>query len=470
MVDESVLFLTVTELAPRIRTGQLSPVELTQAYLERSRRIGPQLNAYVTLTEALALEQARQAEREIRAGHYRGPLHGIPYAAKDLLAVAGYPTTWGARPCAQQRFPYTSTAITRLEQAGAVLLGKAAMIELAGGLGYRYASASLTGAARNPWNRDYWTCGSSSGSGAVVAAALGAFALGSETWGSIVCPSAFCGVSGLRPTFGRVSRFGAMALAYSMDKIGPMARSAEDLALILEAIAGNDPRDPDSLPESQARFTAASVQIRLQRPLRIGWLEGLWDKPAAGVAEAAEQARRVLAEHGAIVEPARLPQGPWDEAANITVAVEATAAFRDLLESGQVAELADPLAHVNGYASLALGAADYLQAQRVRAELQQKMDALFDRYDVLAAATMPVPATRLEANLETDLTFPDPLGSVGNLCGLPAVSVPCGIIREGLPVGLEFLGRVLDDAAVLAAAVFFQQHTDWHRRHPPGLS
>src|SRR5882724_9234235 len=232
MLSEDILFLPVAELSKRIHARQLSPVELTESYLERSRGIGPKLNAYATLTPDLALKQAHAAQKEIAAGKYRGALHGIPYAAKDLLAVKGYPTTWGARPYADQRIDTDATVIKKLEAAGAVLLGKAAMIELAGGLGYRYPSASATGAARNPWNRERWTCGSSSGSAAIVAAGLAPFAIGSETWGSILCPSSHCGVTGLRPTYGRVSRHGAMALSYTLDKVGPLARSAEDCALI----------------------------------------------------------------------------------------------------------------------------------------------------------------------------------------------------------------------------------------------
>lgn len=219
MLSEEILFLPITELSQRIRQKHLSPVELTESYLDRGRKFGPLLNAFATPTPELALEQARTAEKEIAAGKYRGPLHGIPYAAKDLLAVKGYPTGWGARPYSGQQFDYDATVIGKLNQAGAVLLGKAAMIELAGGMGYRFASASATGAAKNPWNQDYWTCGSSSGSGAIMGAGLAAFALGTETWGSIICPSGFCGISGLRPTYGRVSRYGAMALSYSMDKI-----------------------------------------------------------------------------------------------------------------------------------------------------------------------------------------------------------------------------------------------------------
>src|SRR5438067_9950125 len=195
MLGEDILYLSVTELSERIRTRKISPVELTESYLERSRQIGPHLNAYATLTEDLARQQAKQAEQEIVAGKYRGPLHGIPYAAKDLLAVRGYPTTWGAAPYAEQQFDYDATVIQKLRHAGAVLIGKAAMIELAGGMGYRFASASHTGAARNPWNQACWTCGSSSGSAAIVSSAMAAFAIGSETWGSIVCPSAFTGIS-----------------------------------------------------------------------------------------------------------------------------------------------------------------------------------------------------------------------------------------------------------------------------------
>src|SRR5260221_9354203 len=218
MLSEDVLFLPVTELAKRIRSRRLSPVSLTESYLERSRDVGPNLNAYATLTPELALKQAHAAEKEIASGKYRGPLHGIPYAAIDLLAVKGYPTTWGARPYLKQTFDEDATVIRKLEDAGAVLIGKAAMIELAGGLGYRFASSSATGPAKNPWNEKHWTCGSSSGSAAVGGAGLAGFAIGTEPWGSILCPSGVCGLSGLRPTFGRVSRDGAMALAYSMDK------------------------------------------------------------------------------------------------------------------------------------------------------------------------------------------------------------------------------------------------------------
>ncbi len=462
MIGEDVLYLPVTELSRRIKSRALSPVALTEAYLARSEQLGSRLNAYVTITRELALNQARAAEQEINAGKYRGPLHGIPYAAKDLLAVKGYPTTWGARPLANQHFDFDATVIQRLNDAGAVLIGKAAMIELAGGLGYRFASASLTGPARNPWNETCWTCGSSSGSGAIAAAALAAFAIGTETWGSIVCPSAFCGISGLRPTFGRVSRYGAMALAYSMDKIGAMGRTAEDCALVLAAIAGHDPHDPDSLPPEAAGFTPQAAS----GTLRIGWLENQWKEPESGVASAVNAAREVLARAGANISSARLPEGPWDVAGGIIVSVEAASAFENLIESGAVAQLSDPASRVGGYIAQEASGADYVRAQRIRSVAQRKIAELFENHEVLAAATLPVTATALDSNLDTALSFPDPIGAIGNMAGLPVVSVPCGF-SAGKPVGIQFIGRPLDENSVLAAARLFQENTDWHLRRPP---
>src|SRR5215831_7272459 len=276
MLSTETLFLPATELARRIQSKALSPVELTKAYLDRSEKIGPKLNAYARLTPEIAMQEAEAAEKEIGRGHYRGPLHGIPYAAKDLLSVKGLPTTWGAKPYENQIFDYDASVIEHLRHVGAVLIGKAAMIELAGGMNYRFASASLQGAARNPWKTACWTCGSSSGSGAIVAAGLAGFAIGTETWGSIVCPSAYCGVSGLRPTYGRVSRFGAMALAYSMDKIGPMARSAEDCGHIFAAIAGHDVKDRGTLAIDQAAFTYSPSAELSAKPPRLAILSNAW--------------------------------------------------------------------------------------------------------------------------------------------------------------------------------------------------
>jgi len=466
MAGEEIFNLSVTELAKRIESKKLSPVDLTQLYLDRSQKFGPRFNAYALMMPESALEQAKAAEKEIQRGHYRGPLHGVPYAAKDLLAVKGRPTTWGAKPFANQIFDYDATVIEHLHRVGAVLIGKASMIELAGGMGYRFASASLQGEAKNPWDTACWTCGSSSGSGAIVAAGLAAFAIGTETWGSIVCPSAFCGVSGLRPTYGRVSRYGAMSLAPSMDKIGPMARSAEDCARIFAAIAGHDPKDRGTLPVDRAAFTySPSIELR-SRMLKLGWLNNAWKSLDASVSKPIAAAERVVKKSFPGTKEASLPVGPWEDAGNIVVAVESAASFRSLIRSGRVSELTDPLGQITGYVNEQYSAADYLQALKVREDLQKKMDALFENFDVLVTASQPVGATPLELNLETGLSFPDSLGGIGNLCGLPALSVPCGFTDKNLPVGLQFVARAGDDIAVIQAARAFQLHTDWHKRHP----
>jgi aspartyl-tRNA(Asn)/glutamyl-tRNA(Gln) amidotransferase subunit A len=466
MPGEELFYLSVSELAKRIESKKLSPVELTQVYLDRSQKLGPRFNAYARLTPEIALEQAKAAEKEIRRGHYRGPLHGIPYAVKDLLAVKGIPTTWGAKPYANQVFDYNATVIEHLNRVGAVMIGKAAMIELAGGMGYRFASASLQGEAKNPWDATCWTCGSSSGSGAIVAAGLAAFAIGTETWGSIICPSAFCGVSGLRPTYGRVSRYGAMALSPSMDKIGPLGRSAEDCARIFAAIAGHDPKDRGTLPIDRAAFTYSPSMELHSRSLRIGWLTNAWKSIQPSVAKPVEGAARVLRKTFSSVKDATLPVGPWEAGATIIIAAEGAASFRSLIRSGRVSELTDPLGQIAGYVNEQYSAADYLQALKVREILQKKMEALFESFDVLVTAAQPVAATPLELNLETGLVFPDPLGGIGNLCGLPALSVPCGFTENNLPVGLQFVARAGDDFAVVQAARMFQQRTDWHKKHP----
>ena len=466
MPAEEIFYLPLSELAKRIETKKLSPVELTQMYLDRSAKLGPRFNAYAQLTPELALDQAKAAEKEIQHGHYRGPLHGIPYAAKDLLAVKGVPTTWGAKPFAGQIFPYDATVIEHLNRVGAILIGKASMIELAGGMGYRFASASLQGAAANPWDTKCWTCGSSSGSGAIVAAGLAAFAIGSETWGSIICPSAFCGVSGLRPTYGRVSRYGAMALAPSMDKIGPLARSADDCARIFSAIAGHDPKDRGTVPIDKGAFTySPSLELKA-RGLRVGWLTNAWKKLDSRVVKVILAAEKVVRKSFPSVRSSTLPDGPFEDAANLIISAECAASFQTLIRSGRVSELADPLGQIAGYVNEQYSAADYLRAQSIRELLQKKMEALFETFDVLVAASQPIPATPLETNLETDLAFSDSLGAIGNLCGLPALSVPCGFTENNLPVGLQFVGRAGDDFAVIQAARTFQLHTDWHRKHP----
>jgi aspartyl-tRNA(Asn)/glutamyl-tRNA(Gln) amidotransferase subunit A len=470
-VTEDVLFLSVRELGDRIRAGTLSPVELAEGYLARAEKFGPKLNAFATITRDLALEQAHAAEKEIAAGHYRGPLHGVPYALKDLVAVEGYPTTWGAPPYSTQKFDYNAAIVERLNRGGAVCIGKAAMIELAGGLGYSAGNASFTGPARNPWNTDYWTCGSSSGSGAVVAAGLAPWALGSDTRGSIICPTSWCGLSGLRPSFGRVSRYGAMAIAWTMDKLGPMCRTADDCGLVLATIAGHDPRDLDSLPANVAEFPYAlpSPQAGHGKPLRIGRLTNVWREQAPGLQDTVDAALKVLEKSGAKLTDVEVPDGPYEECAELTILIEAASSFQDLIHSGRCSYLVDPVGQVNGYASSEFSATDYLQVQRVRTFLQKQIDRLFDDYDVLATAGESSAASPLSAPPEEDSAGPiarrEPDG-ISSLCGLPALSVPCGFSQDKLPFGVQFIARALNDRAVIDAAHTYQSHTDWHRQHP----
>lgn len=466
MLGEDVLYLSVRELGDQIRVRKISPVELAESFLGRSESLGPKFNAYATITRELALKQAHAAETEIAGGNYRGPLHGVPYGLKDLVAVAGYPTTWGAKPFANQKFDFNATLVEKLNAAGAVLIGKVAMIELAGGLGYSSAHASLTGPARNPWNTKYWTCGSSSGSGAVVSAALAPWALGSDTRGSTICPGAWCGISAMRPSFGRVSRYGAMAIAWSMDKLCPMARTADDCGLVLSVIGGHDPKDIDSVP---GEFRYPDPELEPKMPLRIGRLTNVWNKLDPGLDDAVNAALKVLEHDGARVSDVAIPDGPYEQVAELTIQMEAVSAYQDLIESGRCFELEDPLGKINGYAGQEFTVADYLQVQRVRTFLQEKIDRLFDDYDVLATAGESSAASLIE---EVDDDSEDPIeerapDGISSLCGLPALTVPCGFSKDKLPFGVQFIGRALNDHAVIAAARQYQSHTDWHTKRPP---
>lgn len=466
MTPEEALDATVVEVAPLVRSRQLSPVALAEASLVRLESTGKALNAVATLTPERALEEARIAEREIAAGHYRGPLHGIPYGAKDLLATRGIPTGWGARPLRAQSFSEDATVIRRLREAGAVLVAKLAMIELAGGLGYNTAAASSSGATSNPWDRGRWSCGSSSGSGSATAAALVGFSIGSETWGSILCPSAFDGVTGLRPTYGRVPRTGAMALSWTMDKIGPMARSVEDCRVVLEAIGGPDPGDPSSLGDAAER--EAPSKSGDARGYRVGVVRPDFGKIYdPEVSAAFEEAVRELSGLGVAVSDAKLPDYPYDETAVLVIVVEAAAAFEPLITSGRVRELVEPGARWAGDAAKSISGVDYVRAMQARRLIQQAFDEMFRQYDLLISPTMPIVAAKLTDKLETAFAYTDSLGSGGNLAGLPALSMPCGFSKAGLPIGIQVVGRPWDEARILALGRLYQENTDWHRRRPP---
>jgi aspartyl-tRNA(Asn)/glutamyl-tRNA(Gln) amidotransferase subunit A len=464
VTPQEALDTTVGETAPLVRSRQLSPVALAEASLERLDTIGRSLNAVATLTRQRALEEARAAEREIAEGRYRGPLHGIPYGAKDLLATRGSLTGWGARPLRSQTFEDDATVIRRLGDAGAVLVAKLAMIELAGGLGYNTAAASSSGATSNPWDRSRWSCGSSSGSGSATAAALVGFSIGSETWGSILCPSSFDGVTGLRPTYGLVPRTGAMALSWTMDKLGPMARSAEDCQLVLAAIAGPDPNDASSLAEKMD----GDVTAESARGYRVGVVRPAFGKIYDREVETAfEEAVRTLRSLGVAISDAKLPDLPFDETAILVIVVEAAAAFEPLITSGRVHELVEPAAKWAGDVAKTVSGVDYVRAMQARRLIQRAFDAIFEKYDLLVSPTMPIVAAKLTAKLETAFAYGDPVGSGGNLAGLPALSLPCGFSKAGLPIGMQIVAPPLGDLRALALGRLYQENTDWHRRRPP---
>jgi aspartyl-tRNA(Asn)/glutamyl-tRNA(Gln) amidotransferase subunit A len=467
-VNEDVLFASVRELANLVRTRKVSPVALAEGYLDRLEKLGPKLGAVVTVTRELALKEARAADAEIRAGRYRGPLHGIPYGVKDLLATRGIPTTWGAEPYRKQVIDEDATAVRKLREAGAVLLGKLAMVELAGGFGYNNADASFTGPGRTPWNTRYWSGGSSTGPGAAVAAGLVAFAIGSETSGSIITPAAFCGVSGLRPTYGRVSRHGAMALSWTLDKLGPMCRSADDCGLVLAALAGRDPLDPTTVAKP---FTYPEDPKK--RPggkrFRIGVIKDATQGSQPAVRRNFEASVEVLRKLGSVVEGVPFPALPYGPAVGTIISAEAASAFRDLLESGRARELRCPNCRWGGYAGSVIPAADYLDAMRTRRRIRRELDALYARYDALVAPSRSTVAYPIGEDFNR--AYPGFGGGpsvipAGNLAGQPAISVPNGFGPNDLPTGIQFTGRAWGEARLLTLAHAYQQATDWHRRRP----
>ena len=465
--SENLLDLSVAELGAKIRSKEITPTLLAEASLARIERLDPQLHAFATVTRDLALRQARDAESDLAAGRDRGPLHGIPFGAKDLVATAGIRTTWGAKPYADQVFSYDATVIRKLREAGAVLVGKCAMIELAGGMGYDIAGASLTGAARNPWDTGRWTCGSSSGSGAAVAARIVPLAIGSETWGSIVCPASFCGVTGLRPTYGRVSRRGAMALSWTMDKLGPLARSAADCEILLEAMAGPDPDDPTSVDEP----LGPAIDIKKAARFRVGVLRAEPPKKFdVAIGKAFDAAIDDLKRAGVTIEEIKFPEIPIEEAAWIIIVAEGAAAFEPLFDSGRVRMLADPGAPLAYPASRLVLASDYLKAMRIRTVAQNSMADLFAKYDAVVGLGVPSTAPPVEGKLSEYLSGADPLGGAGNLCGLPGLSVPCGFGSDGLPVGLVFMTGAFEERKALGLGKLYQSVTDWHTLKPPIIS
>jgi aspartyl-tRNA(Asn)/glutamyl-tRNA(Gln) amidotransferase subunit A len=465
-VTSPVVFMPIRELQTLVQTREVSPVELTETFLVRLETLGPQYNAVVTVTRKRALQQARQAERDIAAGFYKGPLHGIPYGAKDLLATAGgIPTTWGAAPLRHQQFDYDATVVRKLAEAGAVLVAKLAMVELAGGMGYRQPHASFTGPGINPWDRTAWSGGSSSGSGAAVSAGLVPFAIGSETWGSILGPASNCGIAGLRPTYGRVSRYGAMTLSWSLDKLGPMGLTADDCGLVLEAIAGPDPLD---LTTTNQPFTYAANTT--EKRWRLGVLKDITANVDKAVCNNFAQTLHVLSQVASI-EEIELPALPYEEITRTIVFAEAASAFEEFIESGKAAELTAPEDHYGPYVRMAVLAKDYIRALRLRGVIARQMDAVLAGFDALVGPARATPAPPLAQELRSAAggTAKDIMGAIGNALGLPAITVPNGFSDTGLPTGVQFMGRAYDENAILAVARTYQSLTTWHLRHPPDL-
>ncbi len=468
-MTRDAVFAPIRDLSEQVRARQISPVELTETFLDRLETLGPRYNAVVTITHERARAQAERAERAIDAGQYKGPLHGIPYGAKDLLATAGgIPTTWGVAPLRNQTFAHDATVIHKLEQAGAVLVAKLAMVEFAGGMGYRQPNATFTGPGINPWNRNTWSGGSSSGSGSAVSAGLVPFAIGSETWGSILGPANHCGVSGLRPTYGRVSRYGAMALCWTLDKLGPLALTADDCGLVLDAIAGADPYDPTTTSQPYT-YDGSTVPRRF----RLGVPKGITDGVDDAVRANFEQTVETLGDI-ATVEDLTLPDLPYEAITRTILLAEAASAFEDFVDSGQSAALTAPEDHHGPYARTVILATDYLRALRLRGVMAKQIDAVFSSspgFDALIGPSRATPSTPLDEDFRSASggTATDVLGAIGNSAGLPAISVPNGFTPAGLPTGIQFMGRAYDDNTVLAIARAYQAVTDWHTQHPPDL-
>ena len=436
---EDVAFWPITKLSELIRTRKVSSVELTNMYLDRLRKYGPLLECVITLTDELALRQAKRADEEIAAGNYKGPLHGIPWGAKDLLATKGIKTTWGSVPFKEQVFDYDATVVKKLEEAGAVLVAKLTLGALAWG------DVWYGGLTRNPWNLEEGSSGSSAGPGAATAAGLVGFAIGSETWGSIISPSTRTGTTGLRPTFGRVSRTGAMALSWTMDKLGPMTRSVTDAAIVFNAIYGPDGQD---LTVTDRPFNY-DENIDLSS-VRIGYLKAEFDKERDQKA-IDDEVLDVLWALGAELVPIEFPDFPVYDIGFI-LSAEAAAAFDKLTRSGDddrlIRQKRQAWPNVFRQSRL-IPAVEYINANRARTLLMMEMETLFKSVDVFVAPTFG----------SGDLL-------ATNLTGHPAIVLPNGFRENGTPTSITFTGKLYDEGTLLAIAGAYQNATDFHLRYP----
>jgi Asp-tRNA(Asn)/Glu-tRNA(Gln) amidotransferase A subunit family amidase len=438
--EDELAFYSVSELGALLKSRRVSSERLTRLYLERLKKFGPKLECVITLTEELALAQARRADAEIAAGRYRGPLHGIPYAAKDLLAVKGLPTTWGAAPYTNQVFDANATVIQRLEDAGAVLVAKTTLGELAMG------DIWFGGKTRNPWDVKQGSSGSSAGSAAGTAAGLFAFAIGSETYGSIVSPCDRCGATGLRPSYGRVSRTGAMVLSWSMDKLGPICRRVEDCALVFNAIYGPDGKD-QTLYDAPFRY---DPKLNLKK-LRIGYVKTDFDKEKGERKEHDQVALEMVRGLGVDLLPVELPDYPQDSI-SLVLSTEGAAAFESLTRDGHEDWLKQQTAGAwpNIFRTHRfVPAVEYLQAQRARYLLIQETARVFDKVDLFLAPSLSGKSLLL-----------------GNLTGLPCVVVPNGFSTNNTPTSICFVGKLFGDGELLSVARRYQEQARFYQRRP----
>jgi len=462
-VNDDLAFLTITDLSRVIHDREVSPTEVTRAMLDRVARVDPRINSYITVTSDLALQQAKQAEQDLVSGKDAGPLHGVPIALKDLYATKGIRTTGHSKVLVDSVPVEDATVTTLLRLAGAVLLGKLAMHEFAfGAPGFDTPFPP----ARNPWGLEHITGGSSSGSGAALAAGLCYGALGSDTGGSIRSPAALCGVAGIKPTYGRASRAGVLPLSWSLDHVGPMARSVADCALMLEAIAGYDPKDPASADVAVPDFTSglndgvAGLRIGVPRD---------WFNEADGthpeVLAAFEAALAVLAGEGAqIVDVDSAPFIKARAANTIIMISEAYAYHEDTLKT-RPQDLSSGVRN-RAREGAFISAADYVDAQRARVVLGNQVRSILREVDVIASPAAPQPAETFEEQ-DPDARYRMPSYTpIYNLTGLPAMSVPCGFSSDGFPIGLQIAGRAFDEATVLRVAQAYERATGWHQRHP----
>ena len=442
--EEEIAFSSVKLLAALIRQRKLSCRELTEVYLKRLKRYDPSLKCTISITEERALKQADAADKELAEGKDRGPLHGIPWGAKDLLSAKGYKTTWGAKPYQDQEINEDAAVVKKLDAAGAVLSAKLTLGALAWG------DVWFGGTTKNPWNPEQGSSGSSAGPASAAAAGLTGFTIGSETWGSIVSPSTVCGATGLRPTFGRVSRAGAMALSWSMDKLGPICRSVEDCALVFDAIHGKDQNDP----------TTVDRKFRWRRRLdkgkiKVGYLEdGFQEKADSRDKEWFKfdnDTLKQMEKLGYEMVPMKLPEFPVNDLSFI-LSAEAAAAFDELTLSGRddllVRQIENAWPNVFRQARF-IPAVEYIQANRARSLLMEKMNQLLTSVDLYIA-----PSFRTNNLLVTNLT------------GHPCVVLPNGFRKNGTPTSITFNGRMYDEELLLAVAHDYQQSTEFHLKHP----